>query len=68
VHTEHIERMNVTHTVSLKIYEIDDVQCKLNTSNKQILNDKYESFSNDLITIINLLYSKEFYIETRNIF
>jgi hypothetical protein len=68
VHTEPIEGMNVTHKVSLKIHEIEDVQCKLNTSNKQILKHKYESFSNDLITIINFLYLKEFYIDTRNIF
>jgi len=52
VHTEPIEDMKITHKGSIKIHEIEDVQCKLNTCNKQILKDKYKSCSNDLVTII----------------
>jgi hypothetical protein len=51
VQTEPIEGIKITHNVRLKIHEIEGVKCKLNTTNKQILKDKYKSFSNDLITI-----------------
>ena len=68
VHTEPIEGMKITHKFSLKIHENKDVQCKITTSNKEFLKDRYKSFSNDLIKIINLLCFKEFHFETRNIY
>ena len=58
-----IESMKNTHKFSLKMHEIEGVQCKLNTSNKQILKNICKSFSNDLITIFNLLYLKEFHLK-----